>query len=99
MRMRTHARLLIILLVLIGGLMPTSSLAPQAASAATLGLREVLPNGMVLLFSEKHGVPMVTVSMVIQAGSVLDPPDKPGVANLVATLMTQGTKTRTAPQI
>jgi zinc protease len=78
-----------------------SSAAPASSPvpAAALGQREVLPNGMVLLFSEKRGVPIVTVSMLIQAGSILDPPDKPGVANLVAQLMTQGTKTRTAPQI
>ena len=54
---------------------------------------------MVLLVSEKPGVSIVTVSMLVQAGSILDPPGKPGVANLVAQLLTQGTKTRTAPQI
>ena len=99
MRIRTHVRPLVILLFLIGVLVLTSWVAPPAAPAAALGQREVLPNGMVLLFSEKRGVPIVTVSMLIPAGSVLDPPDKPGLANLVATLMTQGTKTRTAPQI
>jgi zinc protease len=49
--------------------------------------------------SEKRDVPIITVSVLVQCGSILDPPDKPGVANLVAQLMTQGTKTRTAPQI
>lgn len=73
--------------------------ATPAAWAAVLGQREVLPNGMVLLVSERRAVPIVTVSMLIQAGSILDPPDKPGVANLVAELLPQGTKTRTAPQI
>jgi zinc protease len=73
--------------------------APSPASAAALGHREVLPNGLVLLVSEQRAVPIVTVSMLIQAGSILDPPDKPGVANLVAELVTQGTQTRTAPQI
>ncbi len=67
--------------------------------AAALGQREVLPNGMVLLVSEQRAVPIVTVSMLIQAGAILDPPDKPGVANLAAQTMTQGTTTRTAPQI
>lgn len=67
--------------------------------AAALGQREVLPNGMVLLVAEQRAVPIVTVSMLVQAGAILDPPDKPGVANLVAQMMTQGTKTRTAPQI
>jgi len=69
------------------------------AGAAALGQREVLPNGMVLLVAEQRAVPIVTISMLIQAGSVQDPPGKPGVANLVAQLLTQGTKNRTAPQI
>jgi zinc protease len=73
--------------------------AMPAAWAAVLGQREVLPNGMVLLVSERRAVPIVTVSMLIQAGSILDPPDKPGVANLVAELLPQGTTTRAAPQI
>ena len=95
MRMRMLSRSWVLLLLLVGA----SGLVSSVAWAADLGQREVLPNGTVLLFSEKRAVPIVTVSMLIQAGSVLDPADKPGVANLVATLMTQGTKTRTAPQI
>ncbi len=76
-----------------------ASRAPRAALAAALGQREVLPNGMVLLVAEQRAVPIVTLSMVLQGGAILDPPDKPGVANLAAQMMTQGTKTRTAPQI
>jgi len=68
-------------------------------SSAALGEREVLPNGLVLLVFEKHELPIVAVSMLVQGGSTLDPPEKPGVANVVAQLMTQGTKTRSAPQI
>ena len=59
-------------------------LASSAAWGAALGRREVLPNGMVLVAAEQRAVPIVTVSMLIQAGSMLDPPDKPGVANLVS---------------
>lgn len=70
-----------------------------AAWAAPLGQRQVLPSGMVLLVSEKRAVPIVTATMLIQAGAILDPPDKAGLANLTAELLTQGTKTRTATQI
>jgi zinc protease len=87
---------------LLATLLVTAALASWmgcAASAAALGQREVLGNGMILLVAEQRAVPIVTVSMLLQAGAVLDPPDKPGVANLVAQVMTQGTKTRTAPQI
>lgn len=100
--MRTrNLRTPLVTLFLTVGLSLASSAAPGASPvpAGGLGRREVLPNGLVLLVSEKRGVPIVTVSMLVQGGSILDPPDKPGVANLVAQLMTQGTKTQTAPQI
>jgi zinc protease len=93
--MRTFRGLLATLLVTAA----LASLTVSTATAAALGRREVLGNGMVLLVAEQRAVPIVTVSMLLQAGAVLDPPDKPGVANLVAQVMTQGTKTRTAPQI
>jgi zinc protease len=94
MRIRTFHRGLGALLLL-----AALGFAPSPAGAAALGQREVLPNGMVLLIAERRAVPIVTVSMLIQAGAMVEPPDKPGVANLVAQLMTQGTTTRTAPQI
>jgi zinc protease len=73
---------------------------PMAAQAAEpLGKRIVLKNGMVLLLAEKHEIPMVTVSMAIKAGSVVEPPSKPGLASLTAALLTQGTARRSANQI
>jgi len=81
----------LLLLVLVVG--------PGQVLAAALGQREVLPNGMVLLFSEKRALPILTATMLIQAGAIQDPPDKPGVANLTAELITQGTTARTATQI
>jgi zinc protease len=71
----------------------------NAKSAEPLGKRITLRNGMVLLLSEKHEIPMVTVSMAIKAGSVVEPGDKPGLASLTASLLTQGTAKRTASQI
>lgn len=93
--MRTRTALIVVPLVLA----LACATAPPAVRAATLGQREVLGNGLVLLVAERHAVPIVTVSMLIQAGSILDPPDKPGLANLVAELLTRGTTTRTASQI
>jgi zinc protease len=54
---------------------------------------------MVLLLSEKHDLPVVFVSMAIAAGSVAEPGDKPGLASITASLLTQGTAKRTANQI
>jgi zinc protease len=68
-------------------------------AAESLGKRIVLKNGMVLLLAEKHEIPMVTVSMAIKAGNVVEPMNKPGLASLTAALLTQGTIRRSASQI
>jgi zinc protease len=69
------------------------------AEAGALAQREVLPNGLTLLVAERPAVPIATISVLVRAGSALDPAGKPGVANLVAQLLTQGTASRTAPEI
>jgi zinc protease len=68
-------------------------------SAEPIGKRIVLENGMILLLSEKHDIPMVTMNMAIKAGSMVEPADKPGLASIAASLLTQGTAKRTASQI
>lgn len=87
-------RLILVLAVITLVIVPVT-----AMSAEPIGKRIVLKNGMVLLLSEKHEIPMVTVSMAIKAGSVVEPGDKPGLASLTASLLTQGTVKRTANQI
>ncbi|MCK7521292.1 MAG: insulinase family protein [Ignavibacteriales bacterium] len=46
-----------------------------------------------------HEQPSVSLRMLVGAGTAQDPPPKLGVANMVATLLDQGTTTRTAQQI
>ncbi len=76
------------------------SFTPVSAYAAEpLGKRILLKNGMVLLLSEKHTIPMVTINMAIKAGSTAEVEDKPGLASITASLLTQGTKRRTASRI
>lgn len=86
-------------LLLVVGLGLLCGSIPHASHAAALAYREVLPSGMVLLVAERPAVPIVTVKLLLQAGAVFDPPAKPGVANLTAIMLNQGTTTRTAPQI
>jgi zinc protease len=69
------------------------------ASAAPLARRELLPNGTVLLVAERPVIPIVVVRVYLRAGSVYDPPDTPGVANLTADLLTRGTAKRTGPEL
>ncbi len=68
-------------------------------AAEPLGKRILLDNGMVLLLAEKHAIPVVTISMAITAGKTAEPTGKAGLADLTATLLTQGTTRRTAQQI
>jgi zinc protease len=61
--------------------------------------RSILENGMVLLTSEQRSLPMVSLELLIDAGSRYDTTHQEGLANLTAKLMTYGTKRRSALQI
>ncbi|MBZ5725068.1 MAG: insulinase family protein [Acidobacteriia bacterium] len=58
-----------------------------------------LPNGLGVVLVEDSRFPLVTARLNFQAGSKFDPKDAPGLAEAVATLLTEGTKTRTARQL
>jgi zinc protease len=58
--------------------------------------RTVLGNGLVVVSSEQKALPMVTISLLIEGGSRLDPAGREGLANLTAQLLTYGTKKHTA---
>src|ERR1700687_397631 len=60
--------------------------------------RLTLSNGAVLMVSEQHLLPMVTVAIAFDAGSRRDPKGKEGLAELTANSLTQGTKDLTATE-
>jgi zinc protease len=74
------------------------SLAAPAA-ASQLATRETLANGMVVLHTERHALPMVSVVMAVKAGSVAEPAGKAGLAYLTAALLNEGTTKRSSRQI
>src|SRR5207244_11480950 len=53
-----------------------------------------LPNGLSVVMLEDARFPLVSVRLSFQAGSKFDPKNMPGLAGMVAGLLTQGTKTR-----
>ena len=69
------------------------------ASAGPIAHREVLPNGAVLLVAERPAIPIVVLRVYVRAGSVYDPADAGGLANLTADLLTRGTAKRTGPEL
>ncbi|HEY2825232.1 MAG TPA: insulinase family protein, partial [Gemmatimonadales bacterium] len=58
-----------------------------------------LANGLDLLVVENHEHPVVSLRLVLPAGSRYEPAGKEGLADLTAELLTKGTATRTADQI
>src|SRR5262249_20670705 len=72
---------------------------PGSAAAPAPWTRFTLANGVVVLVAARPGVPIVIARASVQAGAVLDPGDKAGVANLTALLLARGTGTRPALEI
>jgi zinc protease len=62
-------------------------------------VRFVLPNGLTVLVVEQHALPILHLHALVKAGSSHDPASKAGLANLVASLLDEGTTTRSAKQI
>jgi zinc protease len=59
-----------------------------------------LPNGLTVLVLEDHRLPLVTARLnILGAGALNDPADMPGLANITAAMLKEGTKTRSSKQI
>ncbi len=61
--------------------------------------RKVLDNGLKLMVVERHNLPLVKVTIGVNAGSLIEPEEKAGLAGLTAGLLKSGTKKRTAEEI
>ena len=58
-----------------------------------------LANGLAVWFVERRPLPFVTVSLLVPAGSAIDPIDLPGVASLTADMLDEGAGGRSAIEI
>jgi zinc protease len=74
-------------------------LAAPADAAEITPHRFVAPNGLTVLVVEQHALPIVQIEALVKTGSVQDPPEKAGLANLTAGLLDEGTTTRSATQL
>jgi zinc protease len=74
---------------------PTAPVTPAIPAVS----ESRLANGMRVIVVEKRDLPIVTATVVSQAGGARDPSGKAGTASLAADLLTKGTKTRSAEQI
>ncbi len=90
---------------------PTYTLAPEGkrvlppeagppVEAKVPGSSEkTLANGLRVIVANKPGLPLISASLRISAGSALDPSARAGLASMTAELVTRGTKTRSATRI
>jgi len=58
-----------------------------------------LGNGLQVIVLESHKLPTFYMQMVIQSGGLSDPAGKAGLAQFTASMLREGTKTRTSKQI
>ncbi|HEY7911725.1 MAG TPA: pitrilysin family protein [Blastocatellia bacterium] len=61
--------------------------------------RVELPSGLVLLLSENHSMPAVSINAVVRTGSRYEPDEKAGLASMTGELLDEGTTSRTSQQI
>lgn len=81
---------------------PTSRVPPPtAARDVRFPPYEIrtLPNGLRVVVVAHHEQPSVSMRMIVGAGAAQDPQGKAGLATLMASLLDQGTTTRTSEQI
>jgi len=74
---------------------------PAAPRPLAIGapVEQALPNGLRVIAAPREGVPLVTAMLVVLSGSELDPPKLSGLASMAASLLTQGTRRHTGPEI
>ncbi len=61
--------------------------------------RFVTDNGLVLLHAKRDNLPIVHIVLLIKVSPAQEPPEKAGLANLVAELLTEGTRTMSSEEI
>jgi zinc protease len=61
--------------------------------------RLTLSNGLRVVLAERHEIPLVNLSLLVDSGYAADQFASPGTARLTSSLLDQGTKTRSALEV
>lgn len=77
---------------------PPEPSAPRSVSIPAVKEKK-LANGLTVAVVERKNVPLVTVQLLVRSGASAEDASKAGLANLTASMLPKGTKTRTATQI
>ncbi len=94
---------------------PVPERKPAEPTADLLGPKPTLPagrpftppavetfttkNGMTVWLVEKHGLPLVSASLVVRGGSSADPADKPGLMHITTDMLDEGAGKRSAVEV
>ncbi|MCL0043455.1 insulinase family protein, partial [Dehalococcoidia bacterium] len=71
----------------------------QPRFVAPDAIEYTLNNGMKTLVIEKHELPVITFGLLLKNGAVSDPEQQPGLSYMTASMLTEGTETRSSQQI
>ena len=72
---------------------PPAPSAPKSVNIPAVKEKK-LANGLTVAVVERKNVPLVTVQLFVKTGASMEAIEKAGLANLTASLLTKGTKTR-----
>ena len=78
--------------------LPPAPGEPHSASIPA-SMEKTLANGLRVIVVQRSGSPLVTAQFNLLSGGEVDPPKLAGLADFTATLLTQGTKMLSAPQV
>ena len=85
---------------LVLAVLAVGSVLTSASHAAEITpTRVVTENGMTVLIVDQPSLPIVTVTVLMKAGAVYDTDAKAGLSYMVADMLDEGTKARTAVQL
>lgn len=71
---------------------------PKSLSLPQL-IRFELSNGLKVVLMEKHNVPLIQLNVIIKTGTVYDPKDKDGLANLTFDMLDEGNAKKSSLEI
>src|SRR6059036_3991319 len=77
--------------------LPAAGTPPEARFPAVA--RATLPNGLKIVLAERHSIPQVNMTLLVDAGYAADQFAAPGTASLALDMLDEGTAHRTALQI
>ncbi|MFL6283983.1 MAG: M16 family metallopeptidase [Pyrinomonadaceae bacterium] len=77
---------------------PPASLPPRELNLPT-PTETTLANGLRVVFVEQTRLPLVSFRLAFRTGDAFDPPELPGLADMMSDMLVEGTESRTSREI